>query len=88
MAPGYTAEEKKWLKKHWGSEFHFLNSYQLKIYNEEDREEGKAIMKALMECDTDFEDTGRVRQGYCLMPLRTFVDVGKERNSDQQYFQG
>ena len=47
----YTAEEKKWLKKHYKDEFHFLLSYGLKIYNDEDREEGRAIARGLMQHD-------------------------------------
>lgn len=45
----YTQEEKAWLKKHYGGEFRFLLSYGLKIHNEEDREEGKAILRRLMQ---------------------------------------
>jgi hypothetical protein len=45
----YTKEEMQWLKKHWGGEFHFLTSYGLKIYNEEDRNEGRLIVRAFMD---------------------------------------
>lgn len=48
---GYTGTEKQWLKKNWGSEFKFLQAYGLKIYNDEDREEGRAIVRAFMEHD-------------------------------------
>jgi hypothetical protein len=51
--PPYTAEEKRWLKKHWGGEFHFLLAYQLRIYDEEDREQGRLTARALMEADED-----------------------------------
>lgn len=47
----YTAEEKEWLKKHYGGEFKFLMSYQLSIYDEEDRAEGRAIMRAMARAD-------------------------------------
>lgn len=47
----YTAEEKKWLKKHYGGEFKFLCLYGLSIYNEEDRAEGRAIMRTLSRAD-------------------------------------
>ena len=41
------------MKTHFGSEFKFLLLYNLKIYNEEDRQEGRAILRALM---SDVED--------------------------------
>jgi hypothetical protein len=46
-----TTAEKQWLKKHWRGEFHFLIAYGLKIYNEEDREEGRAIVRAFMKAE-------------------------------------
>ncbi|KAJ6257244.1 hypothetical protein Dda_8133 [Drechslerella dactyloides] len=46
-----TQEEEQWLKKHWGGEFHFLMAYGWKIYNEEDREDGRKLMRAFMEED-------------------------------------
>lgn len=49
----FTPEEKAWMKTHFGSEFKFLLLYNLKIYNEEDRQEGRAILRALM---SDVED--------------------------------
>lgn len=55
----YTAEEKQWMREHYGNEFKFLQAYQLSIYKEEDREEGKAILKALMngsDRDAESED--------------------------------
>jgi hypothetical protein len=51
MNPGYITAEKHWLKKHWRGEFHFLIAYGLKIYNEEDREEGRAIVRAFMKAE-------------------------------------
>ncbi|KAK1244156.1 hypothetical protein MKX08_002294 [Trichoderma sp. CBMAI-0020] len=56
----YTTGEKQWLKKHYGGEFKFLMAHELSIYNEEDREEGRAIMRALVRdadsADVDDED--------------------------------
>lgn len=43
----YTTEEKQWLKEHYGGEFKFLMAHELSIYSEEDRAEGRAIMRAL-----------------------------------------
>jgi hypothetical protein len=47
----YTMEEKQWLKKHYEGEFKFLMAHELSIYNEEDRAEGRAIMRALARDD-------------------------------------
>ncbi|RSM06873.1 hypothetical protein CEP52_005531 [Fusarium oligoseptatum] len=40
--------ERAWLKEHWGNEFKFLAAYELSIYKDEDREEGRAIMRTMM----------------------------------------
>ena len=50
-SPPLTAEEKQWVKKHYGNEHNFLLSYGLKIFNEEDRDEGRVILRALMQED-------------------------------------
>lgn len=47
----HTVEEKAWLKKHYRGEFRFLSSYGLKIHDEEDIEEGRSILRALMHED-------------------------------------
>ena len=47
--PFHTPAEKAWLNQHYGGEFHFLKSYSLSIYKDEDRQEGKAILKGLMD---------------------------------------
>ncbi|KAI0012061.1 hypothetical protein F4779DRAFT_615013 [Xylariaceae sp. FL0662B] len=49
----YTAEERKWLKDHYGNEFKFLLQYGLSIYKDEDRDEGRAIVRALMQEDKE-----------------------------------
>ncbi|QDS72593.1 hypothetical protein FKW77_001383 [Venturia effusa] len=48
--------ERAWLRKHCGSEYHLLRMYGLSIYKEDDREEGRRIMRALMEDDDDEMD--------------------------------
>ena len=48
----YTAEETAFLKKNYGSEFHFLVQHGLKIFSDEDRQEGRAILRAIMQ-ETD-----------------------------------
>ncbi|KAK0670268.1 hypothetical protein QBC41DRAFT_222052 [Cercophora samala] len=47
--PPYTSEEKHWLRVHFDGEFKFLRMYNLSIYNEDDRAEGRRIVRALME---------------------------------------
>ena len=48
-----TQAEKKWLKDNFKDEFHFLRDYQLSIYKEEDRAEGRRIMRALIKADQE-----------------------------------
>lgn len=52
----YTAAEKKWLNKNYGGEFKFLMTFGLKMYNEEDREEGRAIARSFMQDDEEYEE--------------------------------
>ncbi|KAH9862849.1 hypothetical protein J1614_010942 [Plenodomus biglobosus] len=47
-AAPYTPEETAFLKENYGSEFHFLVQHGLKIHVQEDREEGRAILRAIM----------------------------------------
>ncbi|KAL6402748.1 hypothetical protein AUP68_14084 [Ilyonectria robusta] len=58
-----STEEKQWLKKHWGGEFRFLASHGLNINKEEDREEGRIILRAILAGsdgdDSDDSDIGR-----------------------------
>lgn len=49
--PPLTAGERAFMHKYWSNEFNFLASHQLKIYNEDDREEGRAILRSLLECE-------------------------------------
>ncbi len=50
----YTRDEKDWLKRHWDGEFNFLVAHGLRIY--EDRDEGRRVVRAMME--TDEEEDG------------------------------
>jgi hypothetical protein len=53
----YTVEEKEWLKENWGGEFRFLRAHLLKIHDEEDRAEGRRIVRAMMhDSDGDGDD--------------------------------
>lgn len=53
-----TSAEKAWLKEHYGNEFKFLRAYGLSIYKDEDREEGRTIVRAMMSHD-DHETPAR-----------------------------
>ncbi len=77
MAPEYTAEEKKWLKDScWRNEFHFLRSYALNIYKDEDREEGKRIVRGFMELDapssSNSESAEKLQKGKLLPSVKCF----------------
>jgi hypothetical protein len=47
----YSTDEKAWLKKEYGGEFNFLRSLGLSIYNEEDRIDGRSIVRSWMKED-------------------------------------
>ncbi|KPI35654.1 uncharacterized protein AB675_4748 [Cyphellophora attinorum] len=70
----YTAEEKAYLKKGWRDEFHFLQLYQLSIYDEDDREEGRAILRAFKEQD-DWDAVAQEEE-----KLLTNTDVGADHD--------
>ena len=56
--PRYNAEEKAWLKKNYGNEFKFLLAHGLKIFKEGDRDEGKAIVQAMMKNESRNKNKG------------------------------
>jgi hypothetical protein len=49
--PPYKAAEKTWLKKWRISEFEFLRMYGLKMHDDEDRAEGRALVRGFMQDD-------------------------------------
>ncbi|RBR11205.1 uncharacterized protein FIESC28_09089 [Fusarium coffeatum] len=54
-----TTEEKQFLKDHWGNEFKFLMSHGLNINKDDDREEGRVVLRAIMAgSDSDDSDSG------------------------------
>jgi hypothetical protein len=56
-AASYTTEETAFLKKSYGSESHFLIQHGLKIHDEENCEDGRTILRAVMRAeDEDFDD--------------------------------
>ena len=54
----YTVEEKEWLKENWGGEFRFLRAHLLKMHDEEDRAEGRRIVRAMMHNSDDSDGDG------------------------------
>jgi hypothetical protein len=56
-AASYMTEETASLKKNYGSESHFLIQHWLRIHDEEDCEDGRTILRAVMRAeDEDFDD--------------------------------
>jgi len=45
----FSPKELKWVEKRYGNARNFLVSYGLKFYDDEDCQEGKTILKALMK---------------------------------------
>jgi hypothetical protein len=43
-----SATERQWLKKHYGSEFHFLSAYGLSIFSDDDRQDGREILRKMI----------------------------------------
>ncbi len=62
MAPRYTPAEQQWLRTNYGNEYHFLLIYCLKISNDEDREEGRAILRAMMAAEVSVDASQEVDQ--------------------------
>lgn len=52
----YSSQEKDWLKENFRSEFYFLRMYGLSIYDEEDRKEGRSIVRAFMKADEEAQE--------------------------------
>jgi hypothetical protein len=46
-------EEKGWLKRGWGGESTFLTAYGLSIYKDEDLDDGRRMIRSMMEGDED-----------------------------------
>ena len=47
----YSTDEKVWLKKNYGGEYNFLQNLGLSIYKEEDRIEGRSMVRSWMTED-------------------------------------
>lgn len=66
----FNTQERKWLKDHYGGEFHFLQTHGLSIYKDEDRTQGAKVVRAIMahemggidDVDEDEQHSDRVDQ--------------------------
>lgn len=57
QVPPLTDEERQFMKKHYGNEFQFLMTQGLHMHKEEDREDGRRILRAFMaESEDEVED--------------------------------
>ena len=59
LSPPLTKSETKWLKEKFDGEFKFLRMYNLSIYKEEDRDEGRRLLRAFIVQDDDSEEDRR-----------------------------
>lgn len=56
---GLAPHEKQWVKENYGSEFHFLMSFGLKIHKDEDRTDGQHIAQTMANDDQSDEQPGK-----------------------------
>jgi len=54
--PPYTAAEKQWLEARWDHEYVFLRRYRLSNQKQEDRQEGRRILRALMTDENELSE--------------------------------
>lgn len=52
----YSPEEKDFIKQNYRNEFHFLREHGLSIYKDEDRAEGRQILRSLMADESPIDD--------------------------------
>ncbi|RDL40073.1 uncharacterized protein BP5553_00052 [Venustampulla echinocandica] len=58
--PPYTSADKAWIKEHFTDEYHLLQQYGLKVYKDEDHEEGRAIVRTFIASDAQDAANGKV----------------------------
>ncbi|KAM3518410.1 hypothetical protein NHJ13051_008218 [Beauveria bassiana] len=63
-----SAEERRWLKKHYGNEYKFLAAHGLRIRDERDRQEGLEIMRDFMRDVSTDSLGGSGREGERVSP--------------------
>ncbi|KAH7230882.1 hypothetical protein BKA59DRAFT_535803 [Fusarium tricinctum] len=56
--------EKTWLKEHFQSEFQFLQLYGLSVFKEEDRKEGRTILRTIMAHNEDGASNNEKSDGF------------------------
>ncbi len=62
--PPYTNHETQWLKKNHLDEFHFLRMYGYSIYDEEQRAEGRLLVRAFMDDENEGHSQGKQLNGH------------------------
>jgi hypothetical protein len=84
LQPPLAPEEKRWLKENWNGEFSFLQSYGLSIYKEDNRSEGRAILRGIMKGEEDSESDEQSPDRECEMegPETDNFDDGDEALGD------
>lgn len=70
--PPLTQEERAWLGRYYGNEWKFLQSYLLDLTDDEERAEGRAILRSLMEQDEIMEICRYIGVGYVLAIAANF----------------
>jgi hypothetical protein len=79
--PPYTAAEKGWLKKRRITEFKFLRMYGLKMHDDEDRAEGRALVRGFMQDDLYdgiFNDEPATKR------IKTFHEGKQEKEEEEE----
>ena len=75
----YTDEEKAWLKQHFKTEFHFLRQHGLSIYKDEDREEGKTLLRSFIaDGRSDARSEGQTEKDFDDISARDDEDEEEE----------
>ena len=82
-------QEKRFLKKHWKNEFNFLRDQGLKLMNDEDRSEGRQILKCLMERDVQEKEAHMKRtraDGQRREPSKSSTESRTSKNSKSERY--
>ncbi|KXJ93649.1 hypothetical protein Micbo1qcDRAFT_201617 [Microdochium bolleyi] len=77
----FTPAEKEWLKVNYGGEFRFLRNHGLSIHEEEDRKDGKTVLKALM-CRDELEVPTHVSDAAKTLLHSRLVGLGMPSDDD------
>jgi len=77
----YSTDEKAWLKKNYDGEFNFLRSLGLSIYKDEDRTEGRLIMRSWMTEDGDKPKGNGPQNPIVVMGMTGFVHMSRRNDN-------